>query len=106
MITKIKTTNLVRPLAIVALAMMLLLEGLPTASASAAQGGANSYESNYSSQVTNPADLANITAGDEGVSQTLMLDDTTTNSSLSESISGQIDAAGGRLKQPHKRRRL
>ncbi len=106
MITKINSTSLVRPLVIVALAMMLLLEGLPTASASAAGIDASKSVSSYSSQVTNPPDLANMTAGAAGVSHTLMLRHTTTNSSLSESISGQIDAAGGRLKQPHKRRRL
>ncbi len=104
MITKRNSTHLVRPLAIVALAMMLLLEGLPTASASAAGIDASKSASSYSSQVTNPPELANITTGAAGMSHTMMLSQATTNSSLSESISGQIDIAGGRLRDGRDRR--
>ncbi len=104
MITKRNSTNLVRPLAIVALAMMLLLEGLPTASASAAGIDASKSASSYSSQANIPAGLTNVMSVAAGDSHTMMLSQATTNSSLSESISGQIDIAGGRLRDGRDRR--
>ncbi len=98
MMNKMNSSNLVRPLAIVAVAITLLLEGLPPVSASAAVGDVTGQESSYSSQVNIPSGLTDISADAASVSQSLMLKHNTTYASLSENLSYQIDIADGRLR--------
>ncbi len=98
MITKINSTSLVCPLAIVVLVIPQLLDWLSSLSASAAEGGAINNESNYSSQINIPAGPTSIPADAAGVSRILMLRHNTTISSLSENFSGQPNASFGLAK--------
>ncbi len=101
---KMNFSNLVRPLAIAALAIALLLEGLPIGSASASVGDVTRQESSYSSQVNIPSGPTAISADAASVSDSLVLKHNTTISSLSENMSGQIELAAGRLKDGGKGR--
>ncbi len=105
MMNKMNSSNLVRPLAIAALTIALMLEGLPPVSASAAVGDVARQESSYSSQVNIPSGLTAISADAASVSSSLMLKHDTSISSLSDDISDQLDASAGRLKGGHKGRR-
>ncbi len=93
MINKIYSSNLVRILAIVALAVTLLLEGLSPVSAAAAGSGASSYKGNNASQINNPPDLTTMTSVAAGESLNLALTSDGTNASLSENLSGQVDVS-------------
>ncbi len=104
MMNKMNSSNLVRPLAIAALTIALLLEGLPPVSASAAVGDVTRQESSYSSQVIIPSGLTDISADAVSVSSSLMLKHNTTISSLSDNLPGQIELSAGRLKDGGKSR--
>ncbi len=93
MISKIYSSKLVRPQAISALVMMLLLEGLPSVSALAAEGGAIRYGGNNSSRINIPPDLTDNTPVAAGIPHALAVRHNTTKASLSENFSGQSNAS-------------
>ncbi len=80
--SRIYSSKLERPLEIIALTMILLLEGLPTLNASAAEGCVTRYEGNNSSRINTPPGLINNASVAAGVSHALALRHNTTKASV------------------------